>query len=531
MVRLLTFLGTSVYQKATVKFGEFETSQELFPLALLEFLKMKENKDVSAAFFLTEEAMKTYDRYNVEGFCLEKGINVQKIRISEDESVTDFVRKAAELIDDGDEVILDVTNSFRSITMTAVVIYMFLRELKKVEMKVLYGKYDRTTNVTECMDITDLIDLADWIYATRLFKEFGYASILADKIKSWNARYYKQDNPSHKKPRKLKSLADAITSVSEAIRLGSIRMLHKSLNKFLGLLKEEGSAVREDVREFIPQFDLLFDAIVDRYEKFFAPGDSAKNEPVLSENELNAERELLKFYYETNDLGMATRLAREYLKNVVLFKEGKFDKLFDVEEREAISVSNDTLAQARNHIAHFGFNKDSLPSPQNIQREIQNLIEKDFESIVSNYTPSKQLKAILSPLGTTPGALYTVLKSIPGDLLVIVTSEQGEKLVPEIIEKAEFKGEYHVILVNDPFKGLDETSKVVQQATERLKDATELVINLTGGTTLLNYMIERIRDSVRHGKKIKTVIAYDERPYDEQRKEPYIVGNILELPK
>jgi len=58
----------------------------------------------------------------------------------------------------------------------------------------------------------------------------------------------------------------------------------------------------------------------------------------------------------------------------VLFKEGKFDKLFDVEEREAISVSNDTLAQARNHIAHFGFNKDSLPSPQNIQREIQNLI-------------------------------------------------------------------------------------------------------------------------------------------------------------
>jgi len=32
-------------------------------------------------------------------------------------------------------------------------------------------------------------------------------------------------------------------------------------------------------------------------------------------------------------------------------------------------------------------------------------------------------------------------------------------------------------------------------------------------------------------RKLKQVIAYDERPYDEQRKEPYIVGNILELPK
>jgi len=112
-----------------------------------------------------------------------------------------------------------------------------------------------------------------------------------------------------------------------------------------------------------------------------------------------------------------------------------------------------------------------------------------------------------------------------------VTSEQGKGILPNILEKACYNQKYHVITVKNPFTGIEETEQIVSQAKGYLKEATEVVINLTGGTTFLSYVIERIRDEIRRGKIIKSVLAADERSYEEQKKNPYVVGKILELPR
>jgi|GEM_PF-4959213 len=46
---------------------------------------------------------------------------------------------------------------------------------------------------------------------------------------------------------------------------------------------------------------------------------------------------------------------------------------------------------------------------------------------------------------------------------------------------------------------------------------------------LLSYMFLKVDDEARHGKTIKTVLAVDKRPYEEQKATPYVVGEVVEL--
>ncbi len=186
-------------------------------------------------------------------------------------------------------------------------------------------------------------------------------------------------------------------------------------------------------------------------------------------------------------------------------------------------------------MAHFGFNEDNLPSQKKIEDRLKALAKKNPDELFEEYerAETKSVKAVLSPLGTSKGALFTILKHFKPDVLVIVTSKQAAENVPEILEKAGFSGKHHVVLVNDPFTGVDEVEKVVEEARKYLEEngVREVVINLTGGTSLLGYMVERIRDGIRYGRKITTVLAVDRRPYEEQKVNPYVVGEILELPR
>jgi hypothetical protein len=83
--------------------------------------------------------------------------------------------------------------------------------------------------------------------------------------------------------------------------------------------------------------------------------------------------------------------------------------------------------------------------------------------------------------------------------------------------------------VEDPHTGKDEIDRVSNEVTRYLEDTRKVVINLTGGTTLLNYMLLKVGDEARHGKTIKTVLAVDKRSYEEQKVNPYVVGEVVEL--
>jgi len=182
----------------------------------------------------------------------------------------------------------------------------------------------------------------------------------------------------------------------------------------------------------------------------------------------------------------------------VLHKQGQKSEVLNRKVRESITPFEDPIKEARNHVAHFGFNKDELPSSENTKKHLRRILEKSPEELFRNYQEDKNssVKAVLSPLGTSKGALFTVLKHFNPDILVVITSKQAEENVSEILEKAEFRGKHYIVLVNDPFTGVDEIDKVIKETRKCLEDnnVKDIVMNLTGGTSLLGYIVELVRE-------------------------------------
>lgn len=81
-------------------------------------------------------------------------------------------------LDEGDEVILDITHGFRSLPVLILLAASFLRSAKGIAVKhVLYGAYEaKSGDQTPVLDLAPFLTLLDWAGATNRFLETGDAS-------------------------------------------------------------------------------------------------------------------------------------------------------------------------------------------------------------------------------------------------------------------------------------------------------------------------------------------------------------------
>jgi len=538
MRKILTFLGTGRYEESTIHIDELEFRERVFPLALIRYYKMqKPDEELSVFFFLTSEARdnKNWVEYTLPSLEAEQ-VRYEALEIPKDIETLDktlgLIKEMIGVLSEGDEVVLDVTHCFRDIPLTASVVALYLKEVLDVKITILYGRFDSVKNETHCTDLTFVTQLVEWIYAARVFKEYGYSNELGALADQRNRRIYKTANLS-KKPKYLASMRLPLQYLTDALRLGSIRSIRESVRRFLVAFEKE-STLNQEIHEYVPELELLMPSIIQRYKMV----DTGASSFVLDEREIATERELMKFYLDTRDIGMALRLAREYMINILLYKEGLANFVFDRDKREEISRflgETDSLRKARNHIAHFGFNdSNNLTDVNTIEQHLRKLIDTDIDELYNEMMKNKQdleasSYAVVSSLGLTEGALYTILNHYNPNLLIVVTSKEGAKILPNILEKTQFKGECHVVNVQDPYTGKEEIARVSKEVTGYLENTRKVVINLTGGTTLLNYMLLKVGDEARHGKTIKTVLAVDKRSYEEQKVNPYADGEVVEL--
>jgi len=144
------------------------------------------------------------------------------------------------------------------------------------------------------------------------------------------------------------------------------------------------------------------------------------------------------------------------------------------------------------------------------------------------------MKILITPLGTSPGVLYTLIKRLNPDRAIVITSEKGEGKLPEICEKAGFDhNKISSYLFEDPFTGFEEIQDVMRRMISDFPvDITSrITVNLAGGTSFLQYVTGEFA-GVLESKKLDVtrVFAVDRRELDAQKKEPYVVGDVVELP-
>jgi hypothetical protein len=137
-----------------------------------------------------------------------------------------------------------------------------------------------------------------------------------------------------------------------------------------------------------------------------------------------------------------------------------------------------------------------------------------------------QRTVLVTPLGTSPGTLYSVLCHNTADQVVVITSREGAARIEEVKQAAGFRNEIAVVLVDDPFRCFDATP-IVSRCRESITIPApyRLVVNVTGGTTALQLAVQAVYREHRGPKKM--VVVVDSRTVEEQRREPYQVGEVF----
>jgi CRISPR-associated Csx2 family protein len=123
---------------------------------------------------------------------IKYGLNEQEILFNQE-----TILGIDKYLEKNDELILDITHSFRSLPLFLLntIIYLQNVSLKNISIShVLYGMLDvsRELTYTPVVDLKSLLNTSEWIVGAYSFKEFGNAYKIANLLKDENKSVYKR---------------------------------------------------------------------------------------------------------------------------------------------------------------------------------------------------------------------------------------------------------------------------------------------------------------------------------------------------
>jgi hypothetical protein len=142
------------------------------------------------------------------------------------------------------------------------------------------------------------------------------------------------------------------------------------------------------------------------------------------------------------------------------------------------------------------------------------------------------MTVLFSPLGLAYGTLYSAILLTRPSRVVIVTSSEAIINLHATLDAARFfhsNFEFESHVLADPQAGFREGRHLARFLAASGSD--ENIINLTGGTTVLQDCVRSVADILRRdGKSAREVATIDRRDVIEQRRSPLVVGELFEVP-
>ena len=122
-------------------------------------------------------------------------------------------------LQEGDELYLDITNSFRYLPMLLVVLVNYAKLLKNVKVKaIFYGNYearDKESNIAPIMDLLPLSVLQDWTLAASDYLRYGQVEKLFELSESSLIPILKNTETRTKDAEKLRSFVKTLKEMVE----------------------------------------------------------------------------------------------------------------------------------------------------------------------------------------------------------------------------------------------------------------------------------------------------------------------------
>lgn len=138
---------------------------------------------------------------------------------------------------------------------------------------------------------------------------------------------------------------------------------------------------------------------------------------------------------------------------------------------------------------------------------------------------------LISPLGASKGLLYSALHILKPTTAVVLTSEKFKISANEILTRSS-QEQKKILIMEDVFTGFDEAERLVGEAKTICQPFDSVTINLTGGTTAMQWVMQAIYETLKtENFNVKRVAFIDRRDSLEQRKNPFVIGEIYEIDK
>lgn len=473
-----------------------------------------------------------------------------------------------------DKVYLDITNSFRHLPFTYFSAIGFLTSLKQVDVEVYYAAYEQGEPEAPVLNLTSLMQLNDWYHALRDLQEAGDIHWLAGRIHS-EAEYGPQS------AKELRRFASRLAHLDESLSSGLPLEAGIHAEAALNALKKVPA---DQLRSSLKVGAEALRPLAEELENFaIHPGVSHKTQVGLSLSELERELRMIRWYIEHGQVDNALRLMREWIVNRVMLSHQEADWL-NLRTREsyewainalrrrrlegtanvpprydtspALNPSDSEisswilgllwtkLANARNAIAHAGFTRDTVKGiTRAAQEALQQIMEHwQDDSFWRLERRPKYGRLLLTPLGTSPGQLYTAILRAEPEVLFVLTSERALPCLREALQAAgrldllpaELGGgePNHVFILADPYMGYLEAKKISKDPrwANVAPYSERIVCNVTGGTTVLWWCASTLADSAyRLGVPVQKIAVVDRRSHDEQQRDPFVLGEMVTL--
>ena len=564
---LLTSLGTRAIE-TTYQWGDRIATAPLTPLALVQLLDPSQRPNRVVAMVTEGARDKTWEPFK-NGIYKTLNFEPQPISIPDgisDMEVRQILEKVAQEIPEGAELTLDVTQGMRHFPFIFYALVLYLTSLRGVKVRgAYYGMIEGTSQDVPkpIIDLQPLLALPEWFHSVRVFRDQGTTSAmaqllepLAEKLKQETGAQFKagDKNAGQKSSAQLKQVKNVV-DLLEKHAFAYESALPLELGKAsLHLIDPIEKIADMDTPNLPPLFAELTDTIAGVAQKaaFANPipkkGEWKQNID-LDENELKRQACMIDLYLDRNQLPLAVGLMREWvvswlimrgsdqprdwLKRSVRLKYERKLGALGVFEKDPLATSeqqnfgnfwNHLTQQLRNALHHHAMREEALEEPPKPLEDVRHF----WNQLKTGKIDLPQLgggsgRLLLSPQGTRPGVLFSALKVARPDTCLVICSDASASSIPVAVEQAKFKGDIERIELTDPHSGFAEIDATAEHACRDLLNADEVLANMTGGTTLMGLIIQRLVEQAQKlDRTVRRFALIDRRPSVEQDSDPFV---------
>lgn len=570
-MKILTFLGTNDYRETVYRFQEDVYATKFFVSVLAQRLHPNDiyvfmtdgAKEKNGALLLDE-----LKRYGVE----EKKVHAVRIPDGQtEEDLWNIFSIVADQVQENDCVVLDVTHGFRTLPIVGTISLQYLKFVKRAHIAgVYYGAFEarkmehidgQEVAVAPTFDLTPFVyHLPEWQRAANELMVFGDAKTLGLLLESLHNQLRKQKVAVNE----LKRFGSYVNDISAYLRTGRIKSFTELFSKSESILQKE--QLVKEIEQFVPPVRYIFQQLV-HYIQCIAPKQSR----------LHTYYDLAIWYGDHHLLSHCFIMLREMVVSLILEqvleeigpmpdeREFRYDPIRKKGERllttllkqqEKKQLHNPLLKELaeklhrltnyRNDLGHFSFRTDHVP-PKVFYRFYEEEIKSyKLRQLLENGQLWDELKkwheeqtvkrepnttVLITPLGLSKGLLYSAIVHNEPQVIWLLTSKESVEQVDEVCQQAHFHGDIRVAIMEDPYTDFNRWQTYMNHFIDTMetdKYRSRFIVNLTGGTTAMQYVVQQLAAKLKEkGEHVQYVAQVDRRTAAEQQSNPYVLGEQI----